>query len=300
MAFYVYGVEKMKNNLKIYHVLAASFFSLVLLIICLLCKNPLIIFGELVLIFLVIAKNGESEKLKRGFFIFIPFFIASVIINMIFAEEGKRVLFVVFGRYFTLEALIYSSLISIKLLCVIYIFLIMGMMVDSDGGVSYFSSIMPKSTMTLLIALKLVPNMKKRFENLKEIYSIRGVDYENKKLKEKIKSYAPVLSVLLENSLEGAFDIGESAYTRGFLSGKRSIYDKQGFKKRDYIVISTSILLIIFYILIKALGFDNFNIYLHAESSDIFNRGILGMLIIIFLITIILLKNSKGKKDGLY
>ena len=187
-------------------------------------------------------------------------------------------------------------ILSFKLLVVIYLFTVATIILDSDVAASYFSSKIPKSTLTIMISLKIFPNMKNRISNLKEIYSIRGVDFESKKLKEKIKSNIPVLSVLLEDSLEGAFHIGEAAYVRGFLSGKRSVYDKPKIEVRDYLLIITSIATLLLYLIIKSSGVDDFDIYTSIHFSQLFNYWVLGILILIIIIETLLIGGIKDKK----
>ena len=90
------------------------------------------------------------------------------------------------------------------------------LLLDNDGAVSYFSRIMPKSTLLLTISFKLFPALKRRITSLREVYSLRGVDFDNKSFEGKSRSYTPILANLLGTSLEEAFDIGEAAYVRGF------------------------------------------------------------------------------------
>ena len=85
--------------------------------------------------------------------------------------------------------------------------------------------------------MKLIPNTKRRVQSLKNTYIIRGSNLEASSKKEGIKAYIPILSIMLEDSLEKSFDIGESAYVRGFGSGKRSEYEKSKLAFRDYIII---------------------------------------------------------------
>ena len=66
-----------------------------------------------------------------------------------------------------------------------------------------------------MISLKIFPNMKNRIINLKEIYSIRGVDFESKKLKEKIKNKENITILDVRTSEE---------YNRGKIDGAANIY----------------------------------------------------------------------------
>ena len=286
----------MVNESSKIHVVTAALLGLSLLVITFLCKNPIIltiIFGFCAF---TMSYSGNMKKLKMGLKYFIPFSILAIVVNMIFVSQGRITLFYLFGEKFTLEALLYGAILSFKLLVVIYLFSIASIIIDSDMAASYFSSKIPKSTLTIMISMKIFPSMKNRIANLKEIYSIRGVDFESKKLKERIKSNIPVLSVLLEDSLEGAFDIGEAAYVRGFLSGKRSVYDKPKIEKKDYLLIIASIATLLFYLIIKISGVDNFDIYMKVNFSQLFNYWVLGILIFLIIIEIMLMKVLEDKR----
>jgi len=277
------------------HVITSALLGLNLLIITFLCKNPVLLLIIFAFCVVTMIYSGNIERLKNGFKYFVPFSILAIVVNMIFVAQGNTTLFYIYGEKFTLEALLYGVILSFKLLVVIYLFAVASIIIDSDMAASYFSSKIPKSTLTIMISLKIFPNMRNRIANLKEIYSIRGVDFESKKLKQRIKSNIPVLSVLLEDSLEGAFDIGEAAYVRGFLSGKRSVYDKPKLQKRDYLLIVTSIVTLLFYLLIKIRGIDNFDIYMKVSFSQLINYWVVGVLVLIIIIEVMLIEVLKDK-----
>jgi energy-coupling factor transport system permease protein len=270
------------------HVITAALLGLNLLVITFLCKNPIVLIIIYTFCAFLLFYTKNMEKFKNGLKYFIPFSILAIAFNMIFVAQGNTVLFYLFGEKFTLEALLYGVILSFKLLVVIYIFMVTSIITDSDVAASYFSSKLPKSTLTIMISLKIFPNMKNRIVNLKEVYSIRGVNFESKKLKEKIKSNVPVLSILLEDSLEGAFNIGEAAYVRGFLSGKRTVYDKPKLQITDYLLIVASSVTMIIYLIIKAIGLDDFDIYMKVSFSDLFNFWVLGILILVIIIGVII------------
>ncbi|QGU95721.1 energy-coupling factor transporter transmembrane protein EcfT [Clostridium bovifaecis] len=227
----------MKNIYKEMHTITPIVLNLILIVIALLTKELIILFGVFIFNIIIFKSSENMDKFRSSFVYFIPFFIIAVLINSIFITEGNTVIFTILKKDFTLETIIYSLIFSFKLLLVIHIFINLDIMLDSDRTLSYFSKNMPKTTLVMLIGLKFFPTMKDRLHSLKEIYSIRGVNFEGNKLVDKIKGYIPLFSILLESSLEGAFDIGEAAYIRGFLSGKRSIYDKQNLIKNDYILL---------------------------------------------------------------
>ena len=279
----------MENAYKKLHVLSSIILNIVLLIIAFSTSNPMILLCIFSICLMIFLSSGNHKQLKNGIMIFIPFSIITIIINMVFVQQGRIIIFTAFNRNFTLEALIYAIILSFKLLLVIYIFFCLGIMLDSDKAISYFSSIMPKTTLTFMIAFKLFPSMRKRIAILKETYSIRGVDFQGKNIKEKIISYMPIMSILLEDSLEKSFDIGEAAYIRGFLSTKRSIYDKQKFNRQDYLIIITSGVLILFYLILSVTGLENYDSYSYNIKQLLMNTKVLMIVLLLFVIFIELL-----------
>lgn len=273
-----------------------------MMIIVFLDNNPLLLLGILIWTVLNFAIYKKIHSIKKGIIYFVPLAVITLIINMIFAEGGRIVLFEALGKNFTLETLVYALIMSFKILIVIYLFMSLEFMMDTDSAVSYFSYKLPKSTLTLLVGIKLVPNMKTRIKELKEVYTIRGLNYEEKSIKGRIKSSIPLLSILLEDSLEGSFDIAESAYVRGFLSGKRSIYEKQDLKKRDFSLILMSCSLILTYLVFYFKGSLDFNPYNYRGSSDLISKAafmVLGIIIIEILYVLGEFTVSKVKRKEL-
>lgn len=289
-----------KRDFTSFHVITPLIIFLILIIITFSTDNPVILGTEIVIAIVMLLTSGNIKKLKNGFLYFIPFAILIIIFNMAFVSKGNIVLFSLLNKRFTLESMIYAIILAFKLLLVFYLFMILDIMIDSDRAVSYFSSKMPKSTLTLMIGLKLIPEMKERFKNLMDIYSIRGLSFNKKTAKEKTKSYIPILSILLEDSLESSFDIGEAAFTRGFLSNKRSIYDRQILNLKDYITIIIGLILIIVFLIAQYEGYTTFNIYDGIGSLNIINYGVSTILIFMIAILTFILIFSEEKKHGIY
>jgi len=289
-----------KRDFTSFHVLTPLIIFLIMIIITFSTDNPVIIGTEIIIAVVLLLTSGNIRKLKNVFLYFIPFALFIIIFNMAYVSKGSIVLFSLLNKRFTLESMIYAVILAFKLLLVFYLFLIVDIMIDSDRAVSYFSSKMPKSTLTLMIGLKLIPEMKERFKNLMDIYSIRGMVFNKKTAKERTKSYIPILSILLEDSLESSFDIGEAAFTRGFLSTKRSVYDRQILKVKDYIIIFIGIILIIVFLTAQYKGYTEFNIYQDIGSLHLINYGVSLVFIFMILILTFILIFSEEKKHGLY
>lgn len=273
----------MKLNI---HPFVVLILTLVLIMIDFSTYNISIILGILLLIIIVMIFSGNSDKLRKNIFYFIPYAALTILINLIFVSDGSHVILELFGRKFTFEALAYALIISVKLLNVIYIFPLFGVLVDSDDLVSFFSSIAPKSTLTLLISGKIIPRLKGRYQNIKEIFSLRGVDFNRKRKRDMIKGFLPVIASLTEDTLEGSFEIGEAAYIRGYLSSKRTVYEKKRMNYKDCIILTFLLIQIIFFIWCSINDYIYFDVYSTVGLNSFFNIYVSINIIIMLIISV--------------
>lgn len=291
------GKIKKVNN---FHVVTIILIFTVIMFMVFSSDNPMVILSTYILTLGITIFTKSYRKLFYGLFYFAPFAVLIIIANLIFVTQGSTTLFYIGSKKLTLESLIYAIVLCFKFLAVIYLFMAFQLMIDSDKAVSYFSTKMPKSTLTLMLIFKLIPSLKDKFYSLKEIYTIRGMDFKVKDNKSKMKSYSEVMSVLLESSLESSFDIGEAAFVRGFLSNKRSVYERETLGKKDILLIISSFLLIIIYILSKIMGFVTFEIYEGVHISNIFNAATVLIFVMICYITFLICIFSKEEYFGLH
>lgn len=260
-------------KLKEYHILTVFTLFLILMVGTFISDNPMIIMSIFIVIFYLSFKTSETNKLWKMFIISIPFLILIVLLNILVSNSGKIILFKVLNIRITLEALISGIILYFKLYVTFSLFIVFQVMVDSDKAVSYFSQKLPKSTLLLMIGFKLIPGLKRRFNDLINIYELRGVNFHREGSKDKLRGYIPVMSVLLEDSLEGSFEIGEAAYVRGFLCGKKTVYDVQKIHKRDSILISSLLCFLIIIIITSILGLLKFDLYNGVSFKNILNYG---------------------------
>lgn len=244
-----------------YHVLSVFLLIISMMIVTFSSDNPLIVVSVLIWSIIQLVREKDYKNLKLGILLMIPMILVTGIVNVITVNAGNRVLFTIFGKVITLEILLYVLVSSMKLLVIIYLFNILNNILDTDKAVSYFSKRCPRVTLIVLLSLKLIPNMKRRVQSLKNTYIIRGSNLEASSKKEGIKAYIPILSIMLEDSLEKSFDIGESAYVRGFGSGKRSEYEKSKLAFRDYIIIFYFAFIAIMHISLCIAGKITYDIY---------------------------------------
>lgn len=254
-----------------FHVLSIIIINIFMMIISFSTDNLLIVSITLLWSLLLLINYKDYKSIKTGFIIMLPIAIFTALINIFIVNAGNIVILTIGTKKITLEIIIYVIVMSIKLLTILYLFYLLGDMLDTDKALSYLSKKSPKLTLILLLCLKLMPNMQKRLKSLKEVYMVRGIDFNSKFKREAIKANVPVLSILLEDSLEKSFDIAESAYVRGFFSGKRTEYERQKFKAKDYLIIIYFIMLLAIHIIFTILKLNYYDIYGSVNILSFFN-----------------------------
>lgn len=284
------------NKIK-FHVLSLIVLNITLMIVVFSTDQPLILLSSLILALSILIVKNRKKNIDLGLKIFLPIAVVTSIVNFLLVDAGTHVIFRLFNRSFTLETVVYALIMSLKILVVIYLFYCLDCTIDSDEAVSYFSRKAPKVTLILLLCIKLVPNMKKRIRTLNDVYVTRGVNFTGESKREKIKANIPVMSILLSDSLDNAFDIGESAYVRGFLSSNRTQYDKKRFHFIDFAVIVYSCILLVFHVVNIVKGtiiYDSYDLFNKIISFDASAESIMILLVIIIFLN----KTFKGDEDN--
>ncbi|MBR4079485.1 MAG: energy-coupling factor transporter transmembrane protein EcfT [Christensenellaceae bacterium] len=179
-----------------------------------------------------------------GFIIAMIGFAAAVaFINPIFNIKGVTVLFRLFGRNYTLEALYYGLALGAMFFSIMMWFSCYNKMMTSDKFIYLFGRLIPALSLLLSMVLRLVPMFTKRIRTAGGVRECIGKSARRGVLSDKLKNSMDVLSVMMSWSLEGAVTTGDSMRSRGYGSGRRTNFLKYRFTVRDYTVL---VLLIVF------------------------------------------------------
>jgi len=228
------------------HPLAALAFLGVLLTLALAFTQPLYLAG----IFLVAGVTvWEAEGLEswEGYLkIGLVMMILVVLINALMVHDGRTVLWrgpfiPVFGRLtVSLEAIYYGFAMGIRLLDVISIFCLFNLMVHPDKAINLFSRLAGKSALVVALTARMFPLTAQKYENIRAVQQVRGVDFDRGPLTEKVKKSSALLNCLMLSALEDSLEIAESMQARAFGSGPRSRYRHYRWQPRDTLCLAGS------------------------------------------------------------
>ena len=155
----------------------------------------------------------------------IPLFIFLTAINPLFNTQGDTVLFLFFGKPYTLESLIYGAAVAGIFVDMILWFGCYNKVLTSDKFTSLFGTLIPAISLLLVMVFRMVPNLMRKASQISGVRKSVGKGFgEAAGNKEKLRSGAAVLDALTTWALEGSVITGDSMRARGYGTAKRSSF----------------------------------------------------------------------------
>ena len=179
--------------------------------------------------------NGRKGwKLILGL---LPMLAVLTAINPLFNTYGARILFRVFGRPYTLEALMYGAAIAAVFAVMILWFGCYNKVLTGDKFTSLFGNLIPAISLLLVMVLRMVPNLMRKARQItgarKSIGKGAGEAATNK---EKLADGMTVLGALTSWALEGSVVTGDSMRARGYGAAKRSSFQIYRMTAADWVL----------------------------------------------------------------
>lgn len=208
-----------------------------------------ILIGVIYLIFL------KKKKALRELLLMLVMFIVLSAINPIFDRLGATVLFWLFGKPYTLEALIYGMTLGGMAVAILCWFACYNAIMSSDKFIYIFGRIIPAVSLILSMILRLIPNLSRKTRQIAAARSCIGkAGSSSASRMEKIRNGTMILSTLTSWALEGGIITADSMRSRGYGSGKRTTFAKYRFDGRNIILVLLMSLLIALTIFCAAKG----------------------------------------------
>lgn len=153
----------------------------------------------------------------------IPLVVLLSLINPLFNDRGERVLFFLFDRPYTLEALYHGMAVAGILAVMLLWFGCYSKVLTSDKFVCLFGSLIPAISLLLVMVLRMVPNLARKARQLLGSRKSIGKG-AGEGSKEKLLDAATILSALTDWALEGSIVTADSMRARGYGCGKRTSF----------------------------------------------------------------------------
>ena len=155
----------------------------------------------------------------------LPLFVFLTAINPLFNTYGETVLFRIFDRPYTFEALLYGAAIAAMFVQMLLWFGCYNKVLTSDKFTSLFGNLIPAISLLLVMVLRMVPNLiRKTQQIIGARKSIGKGAADAAATKEKLNDGMTVLGALTSWTLEGSVVTGDSMRARGYGTAKRSSF----------------------------------------------------------------------------
>ena len=186
----------------------------------------------------------QGRKAVKTFLILLPVFAGIALINPIFNTQGQTVLFSLFGRPYTLEALYFGCAVGGIFLIMMFWFGCYNAVLTTDKFCALFGAVIPSLSLLLVMTLRLLPNLLRKLQQIAACRSSIGKGVNARQTnRQKLAAGMEVLSALTTWALEGSMITADSMRCRGYGSGKRSSFRTYRFTLRDGLLLGIALVL---------------------------------------------------------
>ena len=196
-------------------------------------------------VYYLLLNGKKGWKMILGL---VPLLLFLTAINPLFNIYGVTPLFHLFGRPYTLEALLYGAAIAGMFVAMLLWFGCYNKVLTSDKFTSLFGNLIPSISLLLVMVLRMVPNF------IRKVQQIIGARKSIGKGTETLRDGMTVLSSMTDWALEGGVVTGDSMRARGYGAAKRSSFMIYRMMATDWWLLGVMVLLMFLVILAACFG----------------------------------------------
>ena len=197
----------------------------------------------------------NERKGWKMIFGMVPLFLAMTFLNPLFNTYGATILLYIFGRPYTMEALMYGAAIAAVFVVMLLWFGCYNAVMTSDKFTSLFGNLIPALSLLLVMVLRMIPNLMRKARQISgaRMSVGKGVG-EQAENKDKLAEGMTVLGALTSWALEGSVVTADSMRSRGYGCTKRTSFMIYRMTAVDWALLVIQILLALAVIVAAAMG----------------------------------------------
>lgn len=164
----------------------------------------------------------------------VPFLLVVAALNPVLNPRGETLLFTLFGRPYTLEALVYGVVLAGMLGTMLVWFGCFSTVLTGEKIVYLFAPIAPALSLVLVMTMRLIPSFQRKLARLAGARRCIGFGLEEQtRWRGKLRCGAALLASLTDWALEGSIITADAMRARGYGTGKRTHYRAYRLSARD-------------------------------------------------------------------
>ena len=233
----------MQTGFKSIHPISAFAFFVFAFVLSMTASHPLLLaisfIAGLVYDIKLSGKKAVSFLLK----LILPMICLITLFNGLFSHYGVTVLFKMpSGNNFTLEALIFGFVFSIRTSSALLWLDSFNEIITSDKFIFLFGRLSPKTALVISMVLRFIPLIRSQSEEIKKAEKGIGNLPTEKDYIGKIRHGARRLSILISWTLEKGIDSADSMKARGYGLHGRTSYNSYIFAVKDALFLAFSLI----------------------------------------------------------
>lgn len=206
----------------------------------------------------------------------LPLFLLLTAVNPLLNTYGFTVLFHIFGRPYTAEALMYGGAIASVFVIMLLWFGCYNAVMTSDKFTSLFGNLIPALSLLLVMVLRMIPNLMRKARQISGVRKSVGKGYRTSN-KAKIEEGMTVLGSLTSWALEGSIVTADSMRSRGYGSTKRTSFTIYRMTAADWALLAVMLALMIAVFIAAATGGAKAEYTPQWEIAPVTGMRILGL-----------------------
>ena len=194
--------------------------------------------------YLLVVRGRRGLAVLAGL---VPVFVLVAVVNPLFNTRGAHVLFEVFGRPYTLEALCFGMAVSGMLVTMLVWFACYSQVMTADKLTCLFGNLVPALSLVTVMTLRMVPSLTRKAQQISVARRCvgRGGAEGAAGVRERLGEGANVLSGLVDHALEGSVETAGSMSARGYGVGRRTTYRPYRLTRRDIVLLTVQVTLVV-------------------------------------------------------
>lgn len=251
----------MENGFRGYHPYVAFTYYVCVGVLLMIYNHPIFLATVLFLLVFVNVSHDKGTALKKWSVPLVLMGIIFTLLNPLLVSRGTHILFYLGNRQITLEATVFGFSMALTLLAIIILFISFNLILNGNKFLFVFAKVLPRSAFLIMLAIRFVPLLKGRFEEISTVQRMRGMTVMSGTIRERARNGMNMIQTLLTWSLEEAIQTADSMTARGYGSRDKSSYSQYKMERRDWIWLSILIMLFGVSIWGSLLGYGQIIIY---------------------------------------
>lgn len=243
-----------------YHPAVLMTYFVSVLVLAMFVSDPVLrciaLTGGMLFCFTILPKKGTASNIA----FYTAMFLLITVTNPLFSHNGVTPLFFLNGNPVTREAVLYGAAMAVTVVGVMLWCKCYSEIMTSDKFLYLFGKAAPKLSLTLSMALRLIPLLKRQTAKVKRAQTAMGM-YSTKSLVDRFKSTARLFTAMIAWSLENSMETAASMRARGYGKRRRTHFSLFRFTVNDLFLLTVCILLFSVTVAVIATGAVDFYYY---------------------------------------